>query len=189
MAKPARGEKKIDRFAPKITKQIRQSEQAERSSRKTFAKLLNNNKLKLFTKLTLSRSLSLAPYIPIFLSLPLLLCRSCLNLVDGEYKQKSATQTPSGHLSTTSEVEISCKPGSTVGGGGGVGGGVAAVGASSSMDSGAYQSSKVSYNRRRPERTVKPKSFAKLSLQLNDCKYFAIVTKKKKNKKFNFVSP
>lgn len=30
--------------------------------------------------------------------------------VDGEYKQKSATQTPSGHLSTTSEAEISCKP-------------------------------------------------------------------------------
>ncbi|XP_058988290.1 uncharacterized protein LOC101894825 [Musca domestica] len=29
--------------------------------------------------------------------------------VDGEYKQKSATQTPSGHLSTTSEAEISCK--------------------------------------------------------------------------------
>uniref|UniRef100_A0A1I8N8L1 Uncharacterized protein n=1 Tax=Musca domestica TaxID=7370 RepID=A0A1I8N8L1_MUSDO len=28
---------------------------------------------------------------------------------DGEYKQKSATQTPSGHLSTTSEAEISCK--------------------------------------------------------------------------------
>ncbi|XP_054746444.1 hemicentin-1 [Anastrepha obliqua] len=32
------------------------------------------------------------------------------NEVDGEYKQKSATQTPSGHLSTTSEAEISCKP-------------------------------------------------------------------------------
>lgn len=30
--------------------------------------------------------------------------------VDGEYKQKSVTQTPSGHLSTTSEAEISCKP-------------------------------------------------------------------------------
>lgn len=36
----------------------------------------------------------------------------CIHLcpVDGEYKQKSATQTPSGHLSTTSEAEISCKP-------------------------------------------------------------------------------
>ncbi|XP_037942790.1 alpha-protein kinase 1-like [Teleopsis dalmanni] len=32
------------------------------------------------------------------------------NEVDGEYKQKSATQTPSGHLSSTSEAEISCKP-------------------------------------------------------------------------------
>ncbi|XP_055849963.1 hemicentin-1 isoform X2 [Episyrphus balteatus] len=32
------------------------------------------------------------------------------NEVDGEYKQKSATQTPSGHLSTTSEAEITCNP-------------------------------------------------------------------------------
>lgn len=31
----------------------------------------------------------------------------------GEYKQKSATQTPSGHLSTTSEAEITCKPSTT----------------------------------------------------------------------------
>lgn len=46
-----------------------------------------------------------------------------LFVVDGEYKQKSATQTPSGHLSTTSEAEISCKP---------------------SDDRGMYQSSKVS---------------------------------------------
>ncbi|KAH8404312.1 hypothetical protein KR215_008553, partial [Drosophila sulfurigaster] len=59
------------------------------------------------------------------------------NEVDGEYKQKSATQTPSGHLSTTSEAEISCKPGSTAGIGIGVN-----VGAGSSADSGAYQSSK-----------------------------------------------
>ncbi|XP_064554538.1 hemicentin-1 [Drosophila montana] len=59
------------------------------------------------------------------------------NEVDGEYKQKSATQTPSGHLSTTSEVEISCKPGATAGVGVGVG-----VGAGCSVDSGAYQSSK-----------------------------------------------
>jgi len=55
--------------------------------------------------------------------------------VDGEYKQKSATQTPSGHLSTTSEVEISCKPGSTSGTG---------IVQANSADSGTYQSSKVS---------------------------------------------
>lgn len=73
-------------------------------------------------------------------------------------------------------MEISCKPGSTVGVGVAVGG--AAVGASSSMDSGAYQSSKVSYSAHRPELSVKAKSFVKLSLQLNDCKYFAIVAKK-----------
>ncbi|XP_001990582.2 uncharacterized protein LOC6563737 [Drosophila grimshawi] len=55
------------------------------------------------------------------------------NEVDGEYKQKSATQTPSGHLSTTSEAEISCKPGATAGVG---------ISAGCSADSGAYQSSK-----------------------------------------------
>ncbi|KMZ04319.1 irregular chiasm C-roughest protein [Drosophila simulans] len=55
------------------------------------------------------------------------------NEVDGEYKQKSATQTPSGHLSTTSEVEISCKPGSTSGTG---------IVQANSADSGTYQSSK-----------------------------------------------
>ncbi|XP_017102214.2 protein turtle homolog B [Drosophila bipectinata] len=55
------------------------------------------------------------------------------NEVDGEYKQKSATQTPSGHLSTTSEVEISCKPGSTSGTG---------IVPANSADSGTYQSSK-----------------------------------------------
>ncbi|KAH8248175.1 hypothetical protein KR038_003986 [Drosophila bunnanda] len=55
------------------------------------------------------------------------------NEVDGEYKQKSATQTPSGHLSTTSEVEISCKPGSTSGAG---------IAQANSADSGTYQSSK-----------------------------------------------
>ncbi|XP_030374861.1 uncharacterized protein LOC115624348 [Scaptodrosophila lebanonensis] len=71
------------------------------------------------------------------------------NEVDGEYKQKSATQTPSGHLSTTSEAEISCKPASAMGGssgGGSIGAGVSVVpgvpGAGSSADSGAYQSSK-----------------------------------------------
>ncbi|EDW38366.1 GL12551 [Drosophila persimilis] len=62
------------------------------------------------------------------------------NEVDGEYKQKSATQTPSGHLSTTSEVEISCKPGSTSGGTGNIVGGAST--ANNSNDSGTYQSSK-----------------------------------------------
>jgi len=113
------------------------------ASRKTFAKLLNNNssnnKLKLLTKPTFSLLLSLFYSFSLHI-IPL--ARSRLNLVDGEYKQKSATQTPSGHLSTTSEAEISCKPGSTAGVGVGVG---VSVGAGSSADSGAYQSSKVSY--------------------------------------------
>lgn len=62
MAKPAKGEKKIDRFAPKITKRriLRGCGGDDEASRKTFAKLLNNNKLKLFTKLTLSPSLSIS---------------------------------------------------------------------------------------------------------------------------------
>ncbi|XP_068157245.1 uncharacterized protein side-VI [Drosophila tropicalis] len=78
------------------------------------------------------------------------------NEVDGEYKQKSATQTPSGHLSTTSEVEISCKPGSTSAGvssasgpvagsaPGGVGGsGNVSGSGNNSADTGStYQSSK-----------------------------------------------
>lgn len=73
-------------------------------------------------------------------------CPNLLRPVDGEYKQKSATQTPSGHLSTTSEVEISCKPGSTSGAG---------IAQANSADSGTYQSSKVSP----PRNFASPKSF------------------------------
>lgn len=131
----ANAEKKIERCFSENHQQISSKRGRHPASQKLlpFAPLNNNsNKPKLFTKLTFSLSLSLS--FPLFLSLSW-----SSNLVDGEYKQKSATQTPSGHLSTTSEVEISCKPGATAGVS-------ASVAASCSTDSGAYQSSKVSWH-------------------------------------------